>query len=71
MIGERNFPLESLIVTHYAALWSMVYMMSFVFLFDGVHKRGKLRRLLASVNLMSNDELGRIRATWSACQDEG
>ena len=57
-------------MTHYCALWSMVFMMSFVFLFDGVHQRGRLRRLLASINLMSSDELDQIRTTWAACQED-
>jgi hypothetical protein len=47
------------------ALLSIVYMMSFVYLFDRMHDRHKLR----CMNLISREELDRIQAIWSACQD--
>jgi hypothetical protein len=51
------------------ALLSLVYMMSFVILFDRFHYKNKLLDCLRGVNLMSGDELQRIQAIWSACQD--
>jgi hypothetical protein len=50
------------------ALLSIVYMMSFVFLFDRVHYRNKLRAWLRGA-LMSRHELDRIQAIWAACHD--
>jgi hypothetical protein len=47
------------------ALLSIVYMMGFVFLFDRMHDRHKLR----VPSLISHDELNRIQAIWFACQD--
>jgi hypothetical protein len=47
------------------ALLSIVYMMGFVFLFDRMHYRHKLRL----PSLISHEELDRIQAIWSACQD--
>ena len=51
------------------ALLSLVYMMTFVILFDRVHYKRKLSDWLRGGNLMSRDELERIQAIWSACQD--
>jgi hypothetical protein len=51
------------------ALLSLVYMMSFVILFDRVHYKRKLGGWLLGGNLMSRDEMERIQAIWSACQD--
>jgi hypothetical protein len=56
-------------MTHYCALFSLVFMMSFVMLFDSVHQRKRLGRLLSSISLISQDELSRIQSIWSACQD--
>jgi hypothetical protein len=47
------------------ALLSIVYMMSFVILFDRMHYRHKL----CGPNLISHEELNRIQAIWLACQD--
>jgi hypothetical protein len=47
------------------ALLSIVYMMGFVFLFDSMHYRHKM----CVPNLISHEELDRIQAIWSACQD--
>jgi hypothetical protein len=54
---------------HYCALWSIVFMMSFVMVFDGSHYRKRLLRLFRSVTLYSQDELEQVRAIWAACQD--
>jgi len=51
------------------ALLSLVYMMSFVILFDRVHYKHQLGGWLRGANLMSREELDRIQAIWSACQD--
>ena len=47
------------------ALLSIVYMMGFVYLFDRMHYRHKLR----VPNLISTQELDQIQAIWFACQD--
>jgi hypothetical protein len=44
-------------------------MMSFVILFDRVRYKHKLGGWLRGGNLMSRQELDRIQAIWSACQD--
>lgn len=62
-------PTEALKVTHQYALLSLVYMMSFVILFDRVRYKHKLGGWLRGGNLMSRQELDRIQAIWSACQD--
>ena len=54
-------------MTHYAALFSIVFMIGFVSMFDVSHKRRRLCRLIASVTLMTDDELERIRRIQSAC----
>jgi hypothetical protein len=51
------------------ALLSVVYMMSFVFLFDRVHYKKKLGAWLRGGNLMSANELEQIQAIWSACRE--
>ena len=51
------------------ALLSIVYMMSFVILFDRLHLKRKLDAWLRGGNLMSRDELEQIQAIWSACQE--
>ena len=51
------------------ALLSIVYMMSFVLLFDRVHFKSKLVNWLKGGNLMSRDELDQIQAIWAACQE--
>jgi hypothetical protein len=51
------------------ALLSLIYMISFVILFDRVHYKHKLTSWLLGSNLMSNDELQRLQAIWSACQE--
>ena len=56
-------------MSHYAALQSIVFMMSVVWLFDLRHQRHRLRRLLASVTLMTPQELDWIRQIQSACEE--
>jgi len=54
---------------HYFALLSIVFMMSFVIVFEGSHHRKKLQRLFCSLNLISTDEMNQVRAIWAACQE--
>jgi hypothetical protein len=51
------------------ALLSIVYMMSFLFLFDRVHYKNTLGKWLRGENLMNREELDQIRAIWEACQE--
>ena len=51
------------------ALLSLIYMMSFVILFDRFRHRRKLNRWLCGSNLMDLGELARLQAIWSACQE--
>ena len=51
------------------ALLSLVYMMSFVILFDRVHYKQKICTWLRGGNLMSRQELDQIQAILSACQE--
>jgi hypothetical protein len=50
------------------ALLSVIFMMSFVIVFDKTHFQTKIRRFLSG-NLLSQDELTRLQAIWSACQE--
>jgi len=52
------------------ALLALVYMMSFVILFDRMHYKHKLGAWLRGANLMSPEELEQIQAIWSACSGE-
>jgi hypothetical protein len=54
-------------MSHYASLYSIVFMIGFVCVFDLRHQRQRLCRLFASVILMTPDELDRIRRIQSAC----
>ena len=56
-------------MTYQYSLLSLVYMMSFVILFDRAHYKHQLGGWLCGANLMSREELERIQAIWSACQD--
>ena len=51
------------------ALLSLVYMISFVVVFDRVRYKHKLSEWLCGANLMKGDELKRIMNIWTACQD--
>jgi hypothetical protein len=52
--GERGMP-------HYATLNSIVFMIGFVYLFDRRYRRRRFWRLLASVVLMTSEEVDLIR----------
>lgn len=56
-------------MSHYSALWLMVFGISFVLMFDKVHIRNRSNRLLSSLNLMSQEELNRLLSIWSACEE--
>ena len=56
-------------MSHYAALSSIVFMIAFVCLFDLRHKRNRIRRLIASVILMSAEELDQLRLIRLACEE--
>jgi len=51
------------------ALLGLVYMISFVVVFDRVRYKSKLSVWLSGANLMNGDELQRILAIWTACQE--
>jgi hypothetical protein len=48
-------------MSHYATLYSIVFMIGFVHLFDRRHQRRRFWRLLASVVLMTPEEVDVIR----------
>jgi hypothetical protein len=48
-------------MSHYATLYSIVFMIGFVYLFDRRHQRRRFWRLLASVVLMTHEEVDLIR----------
>jgi hypothetical protein len=54
---------------HYCALSSVVFMMGFLFVFEGSHHRKRLDRLFNSLNLFSQNEMDQVRAIWAACQE--
>jgi hypothetical protein len=56
-------------MTNYCALLSIIYMITFVLLFDRMHFRRKLVKWLKGDNLMSSHELDQIQAIWAACQE--
>ncbi len=51
------------------ALLGLVYMISFVLVFDRVRYKHKLSEWLCGSNLLNGDELNRIMAIWTACQE--
>jgi hypothetical protein len=54
--------------TEYYALLSMVFMISFVLLFDRMHfKTGNTR--FCNTGLLDEQDIDRIRRIWSACQE--
>ncbi len=53
----------------HAALFSIVFMIGFVGVFDLRHQRQRLGRLFGSITLMSHDELEKIRMILSACEE--
>jgi len=56
-------------MSQYCALLSIIYMISFVILFDKVHCRKRLHRLLCAMNLLSEHEVDQLRMIMAACQD--
>ena len=48
-------------MSHYATLYSIVFMIGFVYLFDRRHQRRRFWRLVASVVLMTPVEVDLIR----------
>ncbi len=56
-------------MSHYAALYSIVFMIAFVCVFDVRHQRRRLWRLLLSVTLMTSEDLDRIRRIRLACEE--
>ena len=56
-------------MSHYAALYSIVFMVGFVCVFDVRHQRQRFYRLFASASLMTPEELDQIRTIWSACEE--
>jgi hypothetical protein len=57
-------------MTHFFALWSIVFMMGFVVTFDNIHHKNRLKQLISSLTLLSGDEVDQMRAIWCACQDD-
>lgn len=56
-------------MTHYAALYSIVFMIGFVCVFDLRHQRVRFWRMFTSTALMSAGELDQIRIIRSACDE--
>jgi hypothetical protein len=54
---------------NYWALYSVVFMMGFVVVFDAFHRRKRLIRLFTTVNFLTTEEVDQLRAIWVACQD--
>jgi hypothetical protein len=55
-------------MTHYYALLSIVFMMSFVALFDCRHVDGQISRFCKH-GLLSTEEVDLLRSIMSACQE--
>jgi hypothetical protein len=53
-------------MTNYFALYSIIFMIGFVAVFDSLHQRN---RLLHSIPLFTSEELNRLQAIWRACED--
>ena len=56
-------------MTYQYALLSLVYMISFILVFDRLRYRHKLSEWLCGSNLLNGDELKRILDIWTACQE--
>lgn len=57
-------------MTSQYALLALIYMMSFVILFDRMHDKHKWRGWARGGSLMSRQELERIQAILLACQED-
>jgi hypothetical protein len=55
--------------TNYYALYSIVFAIGFVIVFDGVHRKNRAVRQFRSMKFFSSEEVSRIKAIWLACQD--
>jgi hypothetical protein len=55
--------------TTYYALYSIVFTMGFVIVFDGVHQKNRIVRLFRSMKFCSPEEVSQLQAIWIACQD--
>jgi len=58
-----------MMMTPQFALLSLVYMISFVIVFDRMRYKHKLSDWLRGTNLLNGEELNRIMAIWTACQE--
>ena len=67
-IGGCLGPTETKMTGRYALL-ALIYMISFVILFDRVHYKKKISGWLRGSNLMSREDLDQIQAIWNACQE--
>jgi len=56
-------------MSNYFALYSVVFMIGYVFVFDGIHRRNRLLRLFRSITLLTPQEVNQVQAIWAACQD--
>jgi hypothetical protein len=54
---------------HYYALASLVFMMSFVIIFDRTHWRKKVDQFVTA-NLLSAEDVARMQRIWCACQEQ-
>jgi hypothetical protein len=61
---------EGRAMSHYTILSSIVFRIGLVYLFDRRHQRHRFWRLLASVMLMTPEEVDMIRKIQSAGQEE-
>ena len=57
-------------MSHFAALYSIVFMIGFVSLFDLRHTRIRFYRLFTTDALMNSDELDLLRKIQLACAEE-
>ena len=55
-------------MSHKYPLLSLIYMMSFVIVFDKARWQKKIRQFLSG-NLISREDLTQLQAIWSACQE--
>jgi len=55
--------------TNYYALYSIVFTMGFVIVFDGVHQKNRIVRLFRSIKFFSSEEVNQLQAIWIACQN--
>jgi hypothetical protein len=54
---------------NYYALYSIVFTMGFVAVFDNLHRRKRLVRLFRSINFLTSEEVNQVQSIWEACQD--